>query len=97
MTEITGTQIRMARAALRLTIADLARQAKLTAPTIRALEAVDGVPGITGGIEQTLEHRTAARAGSIEAVRKALEAAGVTFARDDGRGVGIRCKHKRAR
>jgi hypothetical protein len=43
---------------------------------------------VSAGIEQTLEHRT--RAASVAAVREALEAAGVTFLRDDARGAGVR-------
>jgi len=41
--------------------------------TIQAMEAADGPPAISGGIEQILEHRTAARAASVGAVRQALE------------------------
>ena len=95
--EITGAQVRMARACLRWTIAELAKQAGVGISTVQAIEAVDGVPAISGGIEQTLEHRVAARAVSIDAVRKAFVAAGVTFLGDDGRGVGVRVKMKRSR
>jgi transcriptional regulator with XRE-family HTH domain len=92
MTEITGSQVRMARAFLRWSIAELARQAGVGISTVQAIEAVDGVPAIEGGILQTLEHRRSERAESVSAIRRALEAAGVTFLRDDGRGAGVRVK-----
>jgi transcriptional regulator with XRE-family HTH domain len=95
MTEITGTQVRMARASLNWTLSELATQAGVTVPTVRAIEAVDGIPAIVGGIEQTLDYRRAQRAESVAAIRGALEAAGVTFLRDDGRGVGVRVKAER--
>jgi len=42
-------------------------------------------------VEQTRELRAAARAESIEKVRKALAGAGITFLPDDGKGgVGVR-------
>jgi len=94
MTEITGGQIRMARAALRWSIAALATKAGVGISTIQVIEAMDGTPDIGDGIEQTREHRAAARAASVEAIRKALTAAGVTFLPDDGKGAGIRCKIK---
>ncbi len=94
MAAITGNQIRMARAALRWSIAELAKRAHVGLSTVQAVEATDGVPDIGEGVEQTREHRAAARAESVEAIRKALTAGGVTFLPDDGKGAGIRCKVK---
>jgi transcriptional regulator with XRE-family HTH domain len=95
--ELTGAQVRMARAFLRWTIADLAASAGVGISTVQAIEAIDGVPDIARGIEQTRDHRAAARAASVEALRKALVAAGATFLPDDGKsGVGVRGKPPRA-
>ena len=97
MSEITGGQIRMARAFLRWSLADLAKRAAVGISTVQAIEAVDGVAAISGGPDQTLEHRTAARQTSIEAIRDALCGAGVSFLPDDGTGVGVRVKGKTRR
>jgi hypothetical protein len=78
----------------RWSIADLAKAAGVGISTVQAIEAADGPPRISGGIEQTLEHRTAARATSVAAIGKALQSAGVAFLRDDGRGAGVRLKAK---
>jgi hypothetical protein len=59
------------------------------------MEAVDGVPPISEGIAQTLEHRRTEPAESVAAIRGALEGAGVTFLRDDGRGAGVRVRTER--
>ena len=89
--ELTGAQIRMARAFLRWTIADLAKRAGIGEATVKVLEAVDVVPIAAGGIAQTLAGREALRAESLRRVRKALTKAGVTFLPDDGKaGAGIR-------
>jgi len=83
----------MARALLRWTIADLAKRARVGISTVQVIEAADGVAEIGLGIDQTRQHRAAARAESIEAIRKALVAAGVTLLSDDGKGgVGVRGK-----
>jgi ribosome-binding protein aMBF1 (putative translation factor) len=93
--ELTGAQVRMARGFLRWSIAELAKRAKVGISTVQAIEAADGVPEIADGIEYTREHRQSARAISIERVRRALVAAGVTFLSDDGRlGSGVRGKSK---
>lgn len=93
MSGLTGMQIRMARAGLGWTIADLAKRAGVATATVRKLEAVDGAPGIAAGVEQTREVREAARAASVEAIRKAITSAGVTLLSDDGKsGAGVRGK-----
>jgi transcriptional regulator with XRE-family HTH domain len=96
MASLTGAQVRMARAFLRWTIADLAERASVGLSTVQAIEAADGVPAVkTGGIKEALEHRKAERATSLEKVRKALVAAGITFLPDDGKaGLGVRGRVK---
>jgi transcriptional regulator with XRE-family HTH domain len=80
---LTGAQIRMGRAFLRWSIADLAKAAGVGQSTIERMEADDGFP--------------AARGGNIEAVYKTLVAAGVTFLPETDEGVGVRGKHKTKR
>lgn len=87
--QITGGQIRMARGFLRWSVAQLAERAGIGTTTVKAIEELDGSPAVDG-----LEWRTEARQASIEAVRKTLHGAGVTFLADDGNGVGIRVKGK---
>jgi transcriptional regulator with XRE-family HTH domain len=94
MAELTGAQVRMARAAVRWSIADLASNAGVGDSTVKRIEATDGVSSITGGIAQTLASREAGRAAAVAAITKALTGAGVTFLDDDGKGVGIRLKLK---
>ncbi len=73
---ITGIQIRMARAALRWSAKQLASEAGVSWATIQRIEATDGVPSALGQ--------------NLEAIQRALEAAGVEFIdTDDGRP-GIR-------
>jgi ribosome-binding protein aMBF1 (putative translation factor) len=73
---ITGGQIRAARAFLRWSADELAKQAKISAQTVRRAEREDGVPNML--------------ANNMEAIRKALEAAGVQFTNDNGHGVKIK-------
>jgi len=90
---ITGAQLRMARAFLRWTVAELARKAKVGVSSVQRIEAADGSPVIT----DDLEWRAAARDEVIEAVRDTLIRAGIKFLPDDGRGVGVRGKRKKRR
>jgi DNA-binding XRE family transcriptional regulator len=95
MSDLTGAQVRMARAFLRWSMADLAKRAKVGTSTVQAIEATDGVPEVAAGIRETREHRAAERAVTVDRVRAALVAAGITFLQDDGKGgVGVRGKHK---
>jgi hypothetical protein len=96
MAQLTGAQVRMARAFLRWSLADLAKRAKIGISTVQEIERADGPPAIGGGgVEQTRDYREAARAASIEAVCKALVAAGITLLPDDGKaGVGVRGRLK---
>ena len=75
---ITGSQMRAARALLRWSADDLALHSKVGVATVRRAEAVDGPPGIT--------------AANTDAIKHALEAAGVKFIPENGGGAGVRLK-----
>lgn len=81
MADITAAQIRAARALLDWTQPKLSEVTKLSVPTIRRMESARGPTGST--------------AANVEAVRRALEAAGVVFlepkSNKDG-GAGVRLK-----
>lgn len=81
MSNITGSQIRAARALLRWRAEDLAREAKIGVATVRRAEAKDGDHGMTEANEA--------------AVTAALEAAGVIFIAENGEGSGVRFKKVR--
>jgi transcriptional regulator with XRE-family HTH domain len=72
---ITGTQCRMARAALGLGVRDLAKDADVSTNTITRFER-----------GEDLYPRT------IEAIRTALESAGVEFIPENGGGAGVRLR-----
>jgi transcriptional regulator with XRE-family HTH domain len=76
MQMITGAQIRAARALLRWTADQLAGAAKLGVATIRRAELIDGEPSMTEA--------------NNEAIRRALESAGVEFTNGDAPGVKLR-------
>lgn len=78
MSEITGAQIRAARALLRWTAEDLAKSASVGVMTVRRAEAEDGAPSIT--------------TANLKLIRLTLEAAGIEFIPENGGGVGIRFK-----
>ncbi len=65
-----GSQIRAARAFLRLTIQDLADASGVSAATIMRAEKVDGPPSMTRA--------------NLAALQRALEGAGVVFQPDGG-------------
>lgn len=81
--EITGAQIRAARALIRLSAEDLAGAASLGVATVRRAEAEDGPPPIT----------TANR----NAIRGALERAGIEFIPENGGGAGVRLSRRSER
>lgn len=90
---ITGMQIRAARAALRWTLADLAKAADVGESTIRSIESRDGAPVIRGGgVDQTLEYRVAARSEALSKIIAAMGKAGIKFLQADAHGPGIRGK-----
>ncbi|MDX0803421.1 transcriptional regulator [Sinorhizobium medicae] len=76
--EITGAQVRAARALIRWSAKDLAKAAGIGVATVSRAEVEDGVPSIT--------------AANLRAVRLALEAAGIEFILENGGGVGVRFK-----
>ena len=67
---ITGRQIRVARELLNWTVADLARQARVTSTVVEHAEQAAGAPTIT--IAQALK------------IQSVLEEAGIRFNRNDG-------------
>ncbi|AMN54605.1 hypothetical protein ACP90_21870 [Labrenzia sp. CP4] len=74
---ISMAQLRAARALIGISQADLARRASLSLPTIKRME--------TMGPERST-------AANVEAVRRALDAAGVEFIPENGGGAGVRLK-----
>ena len=72
---MNAAQCRMARAALRLGVRELAESARVSPTTVSKLER-----------GEALHPRT------VEAIRAALEAAGVEFIPQNGGGVGVRLK-----
>jgi transcriptional regulator with XRE-family HTH domain len=90
---VTGLQIRAARAALKWTLARLAKAADVGDSTIRSIESSDGEPVIRGGgVDQTLEYRASARSEALAKIVAALEKAGIKFLPADAHGPGIRGK-----
>jgi transcriptional regulator with XRE-family HTH domain len=77
---LTSAQIRAARALLRWSAEDLARQTLLSVATIRRAELTEGSTSMT--------------ATNDLAVRRALEAAGVEFIDEDGGGPGVRLRQR---
>jgi hypothetical protein len=75
---LSSAQIRAARALLRWSAADLAREAALGANTIRRAEVAEG--------------RTSLTAANELAVRRAFENAGVEFIDENGGGAGVRLR-----
>ena len=72
----TGAQLRMARAFLRWSVADLSARAGVGASTIQRIEQEDGPPVVAGG--------------NLMAIHQALTEAGITFLPSDGSGMGVR-------
>ena len=75
---ITGSQIRAARAALRISAVELAAKAGVGEQTIKRFESVEGIPP--------------SRSSTLIEVQKTLEAAGIEFigTPDDRPGIRIR-------
>jgi DNA-binding XRE family transcriptional regulator len=80
---LAGSQIRAARALLRWTADDLAREAALGRNTILRAEVADDQTSLT--------------AANDLALRRALEAAGVEFIDEDGGGPGVRLRKRQAK
>jgi len=77
---LTSAQIRAARALLRWSADDLAKQSVLSVATIRRAELA--------------EDQTVMTAANDLAVRRALEAAGVVFIDENGGGPGVRLRQQ---
>jgi ribosome-binding protein aMBF1 (putative translation factor) len=75
---ITSAQIRAARALLRWSAVDLARESSVGVNTIRRAEVAENGTSLTAANEL--------------AIRRALEAAGVEFIDENGGGAGVRLK-----
>ncbi|MBY2912408.1 helix-turn-helix domain-containing protein [Rhizobium leguminosarum] len=74
---LTAEQVRAARALLRMEQKELAERAGVSLPSIKRLEQMEGA-------------LTATRVSTIEAIRAALEKAGVRFIPENGGGAGVR-------
>ena len=79
---LASGQLRAARALLRWSAEDLARESNLGVTTIRRAELAEGETSMT--------------VANDLAVRRALESAGVEFIDEDGGGAGVRMR-KRSR
>jgi hypothetical protein len=77
---LASSQIRAARALLKWTVDDLAREAALGRNTILRAEVADGQTSLTTANDL--------------AIRRALEAAGVEFIDEDGGGAGVRLRKR---
>jgi len=73
-----GAQIRAARALVKWSAAELAQASALGANTVRRAEVADGETSLTAANDQ--------------AIRRALEAAGVEFIDENGGGPGVRLR-----
>ncbi|MBZ7927612.1 transcriptional regulator (plasmid) [Ensifer adhaerens] len=76
--EITGAQIRAARALLRWSAKELAKAAAIGVATVSRAEVEDGVTSLTSA--------------NLKAIQQALEAAGIEFIPENGGGAGVRFK-----
>jgi transcriptional regulator with XRE-family HTH domain len=77
---LTSAQIRAARALLRWSAEDLARESTLGVTTIRRAELAEGETSMT--------------TANDSAVRRTLEAAGVEFIDENGGGPGVRLRKR---
>ncbi len=78
---LTGEQLRGARAMARLEQGDLATRAGVSVDTIKRLERIAGP--------------VSANTLTIDAIRRALESAGVIFIAENGEGPGVRLRKER--
>jgi hypothetical protein len=78
--QLTSAQMRAARALIRWSAEDLARETALSVTTIRRAELT--------------EVETSMTAANDLAVRRALEAAGVEFINENGGGPGVRLRRR---
>ena len=80
---ITGSQIRSARHAIKLSVEELAQKSGVSTRTIKRMEAENGVPNST--------------VPNLNAIQSALESAGIEFigTPDDRPGIRIRTQDKK--
>ena len=78
--QLTGRQIAAGRALLRKSQAELAKEANVSVPTLKRMEASDGA--------------AAGLANNVAAIRTALETAGVLFIEQNGHGPGVRLRDR---
>ncbi len=77
---VTGEQVRAARALIRWEQGELAARARVSVETIKRIERAKGpAPGLPV---------------TIEAVRRALDDAGVIFIDSNGEGAGVRLRKR---
>jgi hypothetical protein len=74
--KISSAQMRAARAMLRWSALDLARQSKVGVATIRRVEVIEGEIPVTAANEA--------------AIRQTFESAGIEFIEGNGTGEGVR-------
>ena len=77
---LTGMQVRAARALVRWSAQELAKNAGVGVSTVQRIEGSEGVPAVS--------------ARNLQAIQRALEAAGVTFIDEDGGGPGVRLRDR---
>jgi transcriptional regulator with XRE-family HTH domain len=75
---LTSAQIRAARALIRWTAEDLARETALSVTTVRRAELTESVTSLTHANDR--------------AIRRALETAGIEFIDENGGGPGVRLR-----
>jgi transcriptional regulator with XRE-family HTH domain len=75
---LTSDQIRAARALVRWSAEDLAKESRVGLSTIRRIEGAQGVPS--------------ASARNLALIQEALERAGVQFVEGNGGGPGVRLR-----
>ncbi|TPK95226.1 helix-turn-helix domain-containing protein [Mesorhizobium sp. B2-4-12] len=78
MDKPTGRQIAAARTLVGMTQPELAELSKVSVPTVKRMEGSDG--------------QAVGMANNVEAVCRALEAAGVEFIPENGGGAGVRLR-----
>lgn len=79
--QLTGAQIRAARALIRWSADDLARETTLSVTTIRRAELRESETSLTSANDR--------------AIRQALENAGVEFIDENGGGPGVRLRKQK--
>ncbi len=83
MPALTAAQVRAARALIKWSQEDLARNSTISVPTVKRMEAREGpIRGITDNVWK---------------IQRALEDAGVVFIDENGGGPGVRLWHPASR